>query len=147
MSNREGAPLIYRILLTLILASALSACLKSEVEPTKSAEITANFSSIQSQIFNVTCTTNGCHSASDPDAGLILDAENSYSLLVNQPSQQKPAFSRVAPGDPDNSYLIHKLEGTGEKNRMPFRGSALPQQTIDVVRQWIADGALDDRVQ
>jgi hypothetical protein len=57
-----------------------------------------------------------------------------------------PSILRVAPGDPDNSYLIQKLEGTASVGvQMPEGGPPLPQDRIDVIRQWISDGAIDDR--
>jgi len=44
--------------------------------------------------------------------------------------------------DADNSYLIHKLEGTSALGtRMPEGGPFLDQATIDVVRLWIDSGA------
>ena len=44
--------------------------------------------------------------------------------------------------DPDNSYLIHKLEGTQAVGiQMPPAGP-LQQAIIDDIRQWIDDGAL-----
>jgi hypothetical protein len=48
----------------------------------------------------------------------------------------------VRPGDPDASYLIQKLEGRAAVGaRMPLGAPALPQATIDVIRQWITQGA------
>jgi hypothetical protein len=48
----------------------------------------------------------------------------------------------VEAGDPDNSYLIQKLEGTASEGaQMPFGGPPLDQAVIDDIRQWIADGA------
>jgi hypothetical protein len=50
---------------------------------------------------------------------------------------------RVAPGNPDASYLVRKLEGapgiTGQ--RMPFGGPFLDAAAIQQVRAWIAAGA------
>lgn len=110
-------------------------------------QLTAMFSSIQTNVFTPTCATSGCHAGAGAPQGLRLDAANSYGLLVNVPSSEDPAFLRVNPGDPDNSYLIQKLEGTASVGaRMPAGGAAaLPQADIDVIRQWITDGALDDR--
>ena len=52
-------------------------------------------------------------------------------------------MQRVEAGDPDSSYIIRKLEGapgiTGQQ--MPFGGPYLPQSTINVIRQWITNGA------
>jgi hypothetical protein len=54
-----------------------------------------------------------------------------------------PSLQRVEPGDPNNSYLIQKLEGTAAEGRqMPLNGAPLPQADINVIRQWITDGAL-----
>jgi hypothetical protein len=53
----------------------------------------------------------------------------------------------VAPGNPQNSYLIRKLEGNAAVGaRMPLGAPALEQASIDVIRQWISDGAIDDRI-
>ena len=42
----------------------------------------------------------------------------------------------------NNSYLIQKLEGTaGVGERMPAGLPAVPQADINIIRQWIADGA------
>ena len=60
------------------------------------------------------------------------------------PSRQT-GLLRVEPGNPDDSYLIRKLEGTAsEGDQMPLGGPPLPQSTIDFARQWITDGALPD---
>ena len=57
-------------------------------------------------------------------------------------SIQEPSLSRVAAGDPDNSYLVQKVEGTASTGaRMPLGRPALDQSTIDDIRRWISDGA------
>jgi hypothetical protein len=104
------------------------------------------FSAIQANVFTPTCATSGCHAGGSAPQGLRLDEANSYGLLVDQPSSEVPGTLRVAPGDPDNSYLIQKLEGTASVGaQMPLNAAPLPQSTIDIIRQWITDGALDDR--
>ena len=76
----------------------------------------------------------------------LTSAANSFANLVSTSSLQEPLLDRVTPGDADNSYLIHKLEGVDAggqpitTNQMP-PGSALSQATIDVIRQWIDAGA------
>ncbi len=48
----------------------------------------------------------------------------------------------MLPGNPDQSYLIQKIEGHAAVGaRMPLGAPPLPQSTIDVIRQWIANGA------
>ena len=102
--------------------------------------LTASFDSIQANVFDPICSH--CHSGANAPVGLRLDAANSYSLLVGIASGERPNLLRVAPGDPNLSYLIQKLEGTaGIGERMPAGLPALPQADIAVIRQWIADGA------
>lgn len=106
-----------------------------------------NFSEIQSNVFTPTCATSTCHAGAGPAAGLNLEAANSYAQLVGVASSQDAAILRVAAGNPDNSYLIQKLEGTAASGQqMPAGGTPLPQTDIDVVRQWVTDGAIDDTV-
>jgi methionine-rich copper-binding protein CopC len=105
-----------------------------------STVLTADFQSIQDNVFTPICSV--CHSGATAPQGLRLDADNSYALLVGIPSSEVPSLRRVLAGNPDASYLVQKLTGgaaVGE--RMPFGGPYLPQSTIDVIRQWIANGA------
>jgi hypothetical protein len=103
--------------------------------------LTPEFTSIQANVLTPICTT--CHSGAAAPLGLRLDEGVSYALLVNAPSTEVPSLLRVDPGNPDNSYLIQKLEGTAAVGaRMPLGGSPLPPETIAVVRQWILEGAI-----
>lgn len=101
---------------------------------------------IQASVFGPRCS--GCHSGPTsgnlPSGMDLSSANNSHAALVNQPSlQQQGALDRVEPGDPDNSYLIRKLEGGPNISggRMPQGGPFLDQATVDTIRQWISDGA------
>jgi hypothetical protein len=97
---------------------------------------------IQTIVFTPTCATVGCHTGAGAQAGLNLsDADTSFLELVGVPSSQNAAISRVAPTDPDNSYLIQKLEGNAG-SQMPLGLPALDPAVIAEIRQWIADGAL-----
>lgn len=105
------------------------------------------FSSIQSKVLTPTCATSSCHSGGNPAASLNLEAANSYTMLVGIMSTQEPGLQRVEQGDPDSSYLIHKLTGTATTGGSMPPSGALPSADIDVIRQWILAGALDDRAQ
>ena len=106
-----------------------------------------NFSEIQANIFTPNCATTGCHLGAGAPQGLRLDDANSFGMLVGVASSQASSLLRVAAGDPDNSYLIQKLEGSASVGaQMPLNAPALEQSTIDVIRQWITDGAIDDRI-
>jgi hypothetical protein len=102
--------------------------------------LTANLQSIQDQVFTPICTQ--CHTGASAPVGLRLDQDSAFAMLVNAPSTEQPALNRVTPGDPDGSYLIQKLEGTAAVGgQMPLGQPALPEATIAVIRQWIANGA------
>ena len=49
---------------------------------------------------------------------------------------------RVVPGQPNNSYLVHKLEGTATVGGFMPPTGMLGAAEIAAVRQWITDGAL-----
>ena len=101
------------------------------------------FSSIQANVFTPICVT--CHSGASAPHGLRLDGGNSYALLVGVPSDEQPSILRVKPNDPDSSYLVQKIQGTAASGeRMPAGMPALPQATIDTIRQWITNGATND---
>jgi len=103
--------------------------------------LAATLASIQANVFNPSCIV--CHAGATAPQGLRLDAANSFTNLVGVASRQSSSILRVAPGDPDLSYLIQKLEDTAsDGEQMPLGGPPIPQSTIDFVRQWIADGAL-----
>jgi hypothetical protein len=103
--------------------------------------ITADFKSIQDNVFTPICSK--CHIGASAPQGLQLDAGHSFNLLVGVPSVEQPNLLRVKAGDPDNSYIVHKIEGlpgiTG--GQMPLGETPLPQTTIDAIRQWITNGA------
>jgi hypothetical protein len=101
---------------------------------------------IQAAVFTPSCATSGCHNNTNQAAGLSLaDANTSYLELVGQFSGQNGQSNvmLVAPNEPDNSYLVRKIEGAASitGNRMPPNGGGLPQSDIDMIRQWIQDGA------
>ena len=103
-------------------------------------------SSIQSEIFSQRCI--GCHTGAGRflPAVMNLTEGNSYANLVGVASIQQAALMRVAPGDPESSYIIHKLEGRAgiTAARMPFNGTPLTEGQILVIRRWIELGAPND---
>jgi hypothetical protein len=137
----------------LLAAGAMSAACDEKLStlagPTPN--LTPTFATIQSEIFEKgdsagrpACTN--CHTAigRNPAGGTNLTHDVAYDNLVNARSVNKPGAIRVVPGDPENSYLIHKLEGrpgiVGQ--RMPFNGGPfLTDGQMTILRRWIADGA------
>ena len=123
--------------------------LSSITGPTPNLEPT--FSSIQTNIFNTTDSSGRlaciqCHTDAGrtPSGNLVLLEGRSYQQLVGRGSTGKPGATLVIPGDAENSYLIHKLDGRADivGQRMPRgNGPFLTEGQILVIRQWIKDGA------
>ncbi len=98
------------------------------------------FASVQANVFTAYCT--GCHAGAAAPVGLRLTEDVSFAALVNTPSVESPATLRVAPGNPNASYLLQKISGTAAVGgRMPLGGPPLPAELIASVGQWIQDGA------
>lgn len=106
------------------------------------APLVATLASIQVNVFSVNCAVSGCHGGATVQQGLRLDPGFSAGNLINVASPQDATLIRVIPGNPGGSFLIQKLEGTQTVGiRMPAFSPPLPQATIDVIRQWILNGA------
>jgi hypothetical protein len=94
-------------------------------------------------VFDASCTSN-CHAGARPAADLDLMATKSHAALVNVAATGCISSQvRVVPGSPSTSYLMNKLTGIGmcSGTQMPSRGVSLPQAQIDLIRNWICQGA------
>jgi hypothetical protein len=87
------------------------------------------------------CVTNGvCHGGSTPGAGLRMpDPDTAYEQLLNVPSRTSLCDDslRVVPGDPEQSCLILFY-----RQRLRAELEWVTESEIDLVSQWIAEGAL-----
>ena len=101
-------------------------------------------------IFDSRCVN--CHDKSK--AGLptypqlSLVANDALAALVSKPATEPCGGTLVTPGDPDHSYLIHKLSDATpcDGMRMPraFEGLPAPPLTpeqMTTIRSWISAGA------
>lgn len=109
-------------------------------------------------VFNQACGFSSCHGSKGAgNHGIYLGAKSAADFdLVKQSLASKskvlPTMAYVTPGDPDNSFLLHKLDddlcvfeascangSCGEA--MPQGNPALPEDKRDAIRRWIAQGA------
>jgi hypothetical protein len=141
--------------------SRIAGCLLAVVAATACATQTSDeppgapptMDAVFSQVLEPRCTFSSCHSAPTVAAKLDLSRERACGALVNAVSCLFPQRRLVVPSNPDDSFLMHKLTGTGlsempdgncssQSNApMPFGGSTIPDEEIDLVRSWIAAGA------
>lgn len=86
-----------------------------------------------------------CHGGERPKKGLDLTAGKGFVNLVGRKSAEVPELLLVAPGDPENSYLWHKLQHTAREGKgMPrgiFSSRKLGERELQVIREWIEQGA------
>jgi hypothetical protein len=106
-----------------------------------STTVTADFQSIQDNVFTPICSK--CHIGASAPEGLQLDAAHSYNLLVGVPSTEQPNVLRVDAGSPANSYMIRKIMDTPGISgaQMPFMETPLPSATQAAMAQWVTNGA------
>lgn len=152
MRRTAHAVLFASFALCLVPSIACDEQLQDVAGPTPTLQPT--LSSIQRNIFNASDATSRlactqCHTnvGRNPSSGLNLVEGRSYLSLVGQPSVGKPGATLVVPGDPDNSYIIKKLEGAADIAgvRMPRgAGPFLSAGQISIIRRWIALGARND---
>jgi hypothetical protein len=84
-------------------------------------------------LFQQRCAFSTCHAGSSAAAGLDLTSPSYHNLLNHQPRL-------VTSGEPDNSLLVQRLEGTVGP-RMPLNSLPLTQNQIRGIRRWILEGA------
>lgn len=109
--------------------------------PGASGNANATLDWIQTNVWGPICTV--CHGGVSPSVGLSWEAGSSCAN-VGRTSTEIAAMMEIATGDPDNSYMIWKVEGNAEivGGQMPLNGSPLPAATIQNMRDWIGDGTL-----
>jgi hypothetical protein len=112
------------------------------------------WSEIHAMVIGPTCGT--CHGGASP-GGLtgLNNCNTAHMNLVNVMSTELPTMSRVDPGDPMMSWMMHKIDGTHSGfmamcsgmfcgSQMPLGGLQLSMEVRDAIRTWIMDGAIND---
>jgi hypothetical protein len=105
---------------------------------------TVTLAQLQSTIFTPICS--GCHTgggSSLPASMNLSNAAATFAAIVGVASTEQPSVMRIAAGNPDASYLVHKIEGAAgiTGSRMPLGGAPLDPTLIANVRTWISEGA------
>lgn len=123
---------------------------ESESETGETDTTTDGMVTFDADIFPILMMKCSCH-VSDPNMALngnfsfTNDATMAYDIMVDQPSLGLPAMNFITPGDPDNSYFLHKMKGTqadvgGAGGLMPL-GQSMPIPETQTIEDWIVAGA------
>ena len=115
----------------------------SSAEPVNpDCDLVPTLQSIEEQYFGPSCTFSSCHDSDNPAGALDLTIGNSHAALLDVVANGDPSATLVVPGDPDNSYLVHRVEGTSGVFMPPGVTEALdPDCRIATLRAWILAGA------
>lgn len=138
--------------------SAPAACIAHEAPAASTlAAPVADFANDVAPILVKSCAFAACHASKGAaNHGLFLNATADdvdavkASLLAK--AKTAPSMAYVAPGDPDGSFVMHKLDGDqctlaakcagGDCGKsMPSGNDLLPEESRDAIRRWIAQGA------
>ncbi len=80
----------------------------------------------------------GCHQPAKPQGQ--YEMTNFARLIAGGESGSRA----VVPGKPDESYLVDEITPHDGKAEMPKKGPPLAVAEIELIRQWISQGAFDD---
>jgi len=117
-------------------AVLLLGCAVAGQEPAEKPDEVSFFADVQ-PLLRAACA--GCHQAAKAEGDVVLVG---HGAIVSE-GQDRDAL--VVPGDPDASLLIQVVSGEdGEDPAMPEDGDPLTASEVAVLRQWIAEGAIDD---
>lgn len=125
---------------TICLGLVLSACPGTKADDEGPATCEASLDEIREDILVPNCTGDICHDADNPAAGLnfTLSSDAIETQLVGIPSAVCADWTRVVPGDPEQSILFAKLHDPppcGE--RMPIDGE-LSDMELACIGSWIS---------
>lgn len=107
----------------------------------------SDYAWLQANVFTPSCAAfSSCHQGGNPPGQLSLTAAAACGELTDQPAYQDPTWLRVAPGDPDHSWLMYKLGALGPVDPdagalMPFQNDPLCGPKREAIRRWIEEGA------
>lgn len=129
--------------LVVLALSALSAMLYPALLSAESVLLPVSFVDQVAPVLSRECAS--CHLTGQEAGELALYPQAAWKNLVGVPSVQSQLL-RVAPGEPEKSYFLLKLEGGhldagGMGVRMPVGQPPLDELTLVLIRRWIAQGA------
>jgi hypothetical protein len=120
---------------------------EEEVEP-----LEATWTNIYTRLIEPRCATLACHGAAvagDLDLRDQTDARLAMIDVVGTGEEcEDVSLPLIAPGDPDGSLLVQKLEGRDAMGApicgraMPIGGSRVSEESMTAIRAWITAGAM-----
>jgi hypothetical protein len=107
----------------------------------------ANWGYVYQAIIKPNCATASCHTGGNAVGGINLETPSAaYAILTGSvcvPDESPASQNFVVPGYPTGSRLLYLLLGDDVARSMP-PDRLLPLQDVELVEEWIAEGALCD---
>lgn len=96
-------------------------------------EKTIDFNTQVKPIFNKKCIA--CHGG--------VKRESNFSLLFREDAMSTAESGKkpIIPKDPEHSELIHRILSNDPEERMPYKKDPLTSEEIEILKQWIKEGA------
>ena len=113
------------------------------VTPGPDGNLQPTLSSIQANVFSPSCGISPCHVAGGIAPFRLDKANQSFVKLVGVQSLHNPNKSRVAAGDPGNSYILDIIQGNGVNGAVmpPGGNDLLSANKVQQLNDWITAGA------
>lgn len=99
----------------------------------------ADYAAIYDNVIARRCGSSdvGCHGSDSPSGLELSEPDSAHAALLG--ATGGPVY--VVPGHPECSELIHRVQSSDRRVRMPLNGDPLDDGLICAMRHWIADGA------
>ncbi len=124
------------VLAIALLAIGATAGLAADSKPAPAAGGVISYFRDVRPIFQTHC--QGCHQPAKPMGDLVM---THFEGMLKGGESGEPA---VVPGKPEASNLLAQVTPTDGKAEMPKDKDPLSETEIKLIRQWIAEGAIDD---
>jgi hypothetical protein len=114
--------------------------------PPPSGNPNATLAWVQSNVFGGVCSQ--CHIGAGAPFGVNWSSATNTCANVGRQSGEMATLKEIESGNPAASYVIWKVVGSGPAGepivpgRMPLNNPPLTADTIQNMRDWIADGVL-----
>ncbi len=98
--------------------------------------------------FETSCTQTSCHGSKESNLNIFIPPDPALAYPELLKTSPTTGMKFVAPGDPDHSYVVLKIEGKQTMGtEMPPNDTGLPPiapSALAAIRAWIAAGAQND---
>ena len=125
-----------RVAWVILAPFALAPIANAEEEETSSGPKPVSYYTEVRPLFQAKC--QGCHQPAKAKGGFVM---TDFAKLVAGGDSDEAA---IVPGDPDKSFLVEQITPIDGEAEMPPKDGPLHETEIELVRKWVAEGAVDD---